>query len=88
MKGFLVLIIQCVRGMNKISRYYIRFGGMVVWLSLVAALFCHFSLGRLGNFDTMLYYRREFFILFRDMAGAVYVPGLLVEIARLLNLRN
>lgn len=68
------------RDMNKISKYYIKYGNIIVLTAYAAALFCTAFMGRIGDFDRLLYLRGELLILGKEMVGAVYVPAMLLEI--------
>ncbi len=68
------------RDMNKISKYYIKYGNIIVFTAYVLALFCTVSMGRMGDFDRLLYLRGELLMLGKEMAGAVYIPAIMLEI--------
>ena len=80
MKEFAALVGKSLRRMNKISKCYIKTGTLVVITAASLALTCQLLLGRVGNYDELLFLRGEFYCLFKNMLAAVYVPGLTVEI--------
>lgn len=69
--------------MNIISRRYIKHGTAVVIILYFLAAVCGFLMGRVGNYDYLLFVRNNLLSAGGEMISAVYVPALLVEIARL-----
>lgn len=83
MAALLDSIKKSIRQMNRISRVYIKYGNALVFSALCAFLFCCMIMGKIGNYDNLLYLRGELFILLRDMICAVYVPSILIEIIKI-----
>lgn len=73
-------LLKCVKNLNRISRIYIKIGNVIVFTVFVLAAFCSFSMGRIGNYDYLLFLKAELLVLGKEMIGAIYVPALLVEI--------
>lgn len=76
MKEFL----KHLRNINKLSKYYIKAGSIAVFTIFVLIAFCSICMGRIGNYDNLLFLRNELMLLFKEMLGAIYVPALIVEI--------
>lgn len=81
MSDILLQLGKCVRQMNKLSRIYIKYGSMLVFALYFSALFCTLIMGKIGSFDSILYFRNELLVCARDTVTAVYVPAILIEIA-------
>lgn len=77
------VLISVIRGMNPVSRAYIRWGSPIVFTSLVLAVFCRAAAGKIGVYDNMLCLSGELFELFKNMLAAVYVPALIIELLKL-----
>ena len=72
---------ECLKGMNKFSRIYIKYGSMIVFALYFSALFCTFIMGRLGNYDSVLFFRDELLVCAKETVSVIYVPAILIEIA-------
>ncbi len=81
MSDILLQLGKCVRQMNKLSRIYIKYGSMLVFALYFSALFCTLIMGKIGSFDSILYFRNELLVCAGDTVTAVYVPAILIEIA-------
>lgn len=80
MQGLLSKISKLYFSMNKLSKYYIKFGSIIVFSLYLSALFCFIFAGKIGNYDYLMFTCNELLVCGKEMIGAVYVPALLVEI--------
>lgn len=73
-------VCECIRGMNRLSRLSIKYGGAVVLSLYVSAAFCSVIMGKIGNFDTLLILKNELLSCAGEMLSAVFVPSIFLEI--------
>lgn len=73
-------VCECIRGMNRLSRLSIKYGGAVVLSLYVSAAFCSVIMGKIGNFDTLLILKSELLICAGEMLSAVFIPSIFLEI--------
>ncbi len=81
MSDMLLQLGKCVRQMNKLSRIYIKYGSMLVFALYFSAFFCTLIMGKIGNYDSVLFFRDELLVCAKETVSAVYVPAILLEIA-------
>lgn len=74
---------ECVKGMNRLSRFSIKYGGAVVLSLYASAAFCSVIMGKIGNFDTLLILKNELLSCAGEMLSAVFVPSIILEILTL-----
>lgn len=83
MSEIITSVCECVKGMNRLSRLSIKYGGAVVLSLYVSAAFCSVIMGKLGNFDTLLILKNELLSCAGEMLSAVFVPSIFLEILTL-----
>lgn len=81
MTDMLLQLVKCIKGMNKLSRVYIKYGNMLVFALYFSALYCTLIAGKIGNFDSVMFFRDELLVCAKETASAVYVPAMLIETA-------
>lgn len=67
-------------GMNKISAFYIKYGNMILYTVIIMLVTVSLCLGRVGNYDYLMWYRAELQTLLGNMFTVTYVPALLIEL--------
>ena len=85
MKELLKDFKQSVRGMNALSKKYLRIGNPLIFTSALLSLFLRLLAPKIGVFDSMIYYSNQFFELFKNLLCSFYIPALLIEIVVLID---
>lgn len=80
MAGIIASVCECVKGMNRLSKLSIKYGGAVVLSLYTSAAFCSAIMGKIGNFDTLLILKNELLSCAGEMLSAVFVPSIFLEI--------
>lgn len=80
MAGIIASVCECVKGMNRLSKLSIKYGGAVVLSLYASAAFCSVIMGKIGNFDTLLILKNELLSCAGEMLSAVFVPSIFLEI--------
>lgn len=83
MARIITSLCECVKGMNRLSRFSIKYGGAVVFSLYASAAFCSVIMGKIGNFDTLLILKNELLKCAGEMLSAVFVPSIILEILTL-----
>lgn len=83
MAGIIASVCECVKGMNRLSKLSIKYGGAVVLSLYASAAFCSVIMGKIGNFDTLLILKNELLSCAGEMLSAVFVPSIFLEILTL-----
>ena len=83
MSEIIMSVCECIRGMNRLSRLSIKYGGAIVLSLYVSAAFCSAIMGKIGNFDTLLILKSELLKCAGEMLSAVFVPSIFLEILTL-----
>ena len=83
MSEIITSVCECVKGMNKLSKLSVKYGGAVVLSLYVSAAFCSVIMGNLGKFDTLLIVKNELLSCAGEMLSAVFVPSIFLEILTL-----
>lgn len=72
--------IDCLRGMNNLSRHIFKFGLPVVTAMYASALFCRLAAGRLGPYYALRTLCLDFLESAKELLGAVCVCALTLQI--------
>lgn len=83
MAEIIASVCECVKGMNRLSKLSIKYGGAVVLSLYASAAFCSVIMGKIGNFDTLLILKNELLSCAGEMLSAVFVPSIFLEILTL-----
>lgn len=81
--GIIASVCECIKGMNRLSKLSIKYGGAVVFSLYASAAFCSVIMGKIGNFDTLLILKNELLSCAGEMLSAVFVPSIFLEILTL-----
>ena len=71
MTEIIASVCECVKGMNRLSKLSIKYGGAVVLSLYASAAFCSVIMGKIGNFDTLLILKNELLSCAGEMLSAV-----------------
>lgn len=83
MAGIIASVCECIKGMNRLSKLSIKYGGAVVLSLYASSAFCSVIMGKIGNFDTLLILKNELLSCAGEMLSAVFVPSIFLEILTL-----
>lgn len=81
-------ILQMVRNINPISRYLMRIGTIIILLLYIKALAAAVSAGFLCDYYEGMFLCCELLFCAKECVGAVYIPALLFELIRILDMRD
>ena len=76
--------ISAFKNMNKLSKFSIKYGSILILAVYIAAFLVCISAGKQIGYYTAMRWLDDLLLLGKELLGAVFVTSLLIEIAEIL----